>query len=71
MRAALAGTVGRVPALTGAAAGVAGVTQQLMGALAGWTVGWVPHADAGGLALLMLLLTAASVAAYAVLWRRP
>jgi hypothetical protein len=30
----------------------------------------VPHADARGLALLMLLLTLASVAAYAMLWRR-
>ncbi len=39
MPAALGGTVGLVPALAGAAAGVAGVTQQLLGALAGWTVG--------------------------------
>lgn len=68
MPAALAGTVGLVPALAGAAAGVAGVTQQLLGALAGWAVGLVPHADARGLALLMLLLTSLSVAACAVLF---
>ena len=70
MPAALGGTVGLVPALAGAAAGVAGVTQQLLGALAGWAVGWVPHTNARGLALLMLLLTLVSLAAYAVLWRR-
>jgi DHA1 family bicyclomycin/chloramphenicol resistance-like MFS transporter len=70
MPAALAGTVGLVPALAGAAAGVAGVTQQLLGALAGWAVGFVPQADARGLALLMLLLTSMSVVASAVLWRR-
>lgn len=70
MPVALGGTVGLVPALAGAAAGVAGVTQQLLGALAGWTVGWVPHTNARGLALLMLLLTTASVAAYVALWRR-
>ena len=70
MPAVLGGTTGLVPALAGAAAGVAGVTQQLLGALAGWTVGWVLHADARGLALLMLLLTSASVAAYVMLWRR-
>jgi DHA1 family bicyclomycin/chloramphenicol resistance-like MFS transporter len=70
MPAALAGTVGLVPALAGAAAGVAGVTQQLLGALAGWAVGLVPHTDAIGLALLMLLLTSTSVVASAVLWRR-
>lgn len=66
---ALAGTVGLVPALAGAAAGVAGVTQQWLGALAGWAIGWVPHTDARGLALLMLLLTSMSVAASVVLWR--
>ncbi len=70
MPAALGGTVGLVPALAGAAAGAAGVTQQLMGALAGWTVGLVSHADARGLAALMLLLTVSSVLAYATLWRR-
>ena len=70
MPAALGGTVGLVPALAGAAAGVAGVTQQLLGALAGWAIGFVPHTNARGLALMMLLLTSVSVAAYAVLWRR-
>jgi hypothetical protein len=46
------------------------VTQQLLGVLAGWAVGLVPHADASGLALLMLLLTSTSVVAGAVLCRR-
>jgi DHA1 family bicyclomycin/chloramphenicol resistance-like MFS transporter len=68
MQAAQGGTVGLVPALANAAAGVAGVTQQLLGALAGWAVGWVEHANARGLALLMLLLTAVSAAAYMLLW---
>ena len=70
MPAALAGTVGLVPALAGAAAGVAGLMQQLLGALAGWAVGLVPSTDARGLALLMLLLTTASVAAFFTLRRR-
>ena len=70
MPAALAGTVGLVPALAGAAAGVAGLMQQLLGALAGWAVGLVPTADARGLALLMLLLTTMSVAAFVTLRRR-
>ena len=70
MPAALAGTVGLVPALAGAAAGVAGLMQQLLGALAGWAVGLVPSTDARGLALLMLLLTTASVAAFLSLRRR-
>jgi len=69
MPAALAGTVGLVPALAGAAAGVAGLMQQLLGALAGWAVGLVPTADARGLALLMLLLTLASAAAFVTLRR--
>ena len=67
---ALAGTVGLVPALAGAAAGVAGLMQQLLGALAGWAVGLVPTVDARGLALLMLLLTSTSVAAFVALRRR-
>jgi hypothetical protein len=41
--------------------------QQLLGALAGWAVGLVPTADARGLALLMLLLTLASAAAFVTL----
>jgi hypothetical protein len=44
--------------------------QQLLGALAGWAVGLVPSTDARGLALLMLLLTTASVAAFFTLRRR-
>jgi DHA1 family bicyclomycin/chloramphenicol resistance-like MFS transporter len=70
MPAALAGTVGLVPALAGAAAGVAGLAQQLLGAAAGWAVGLVPHADARGLGLLMLALTASSVVAQLTLRRQ-
>jgi MFS transporter, DHA1 family, multidrug resistance protein len=50
----LAGTVGLLPALAGAAAAVAGLMQQLMGALGGFGVGLLPHADARNLAVLML-----------------
>ena len=59
----LIATVALMPALAGAASALAGVTQQLMGALAGYLVGWVSHADHIGLAALMLAATAlASVA---------
>lgn len=63
---ALAGTVGLLPALAGSAAAVAGLTQQLMGALGGFAVGLLPQTDAKPLAMLMLLL--AGVGAFAQ-WR--
>ena len=53
---ALAGTVGLVPALAGAAAAVAGLMQQLMGAVGGFAVGLFSHEDAVHLGLLMLVL---------------
>lgn len=57
----LAGTVGVLPALAGAAAAGAGLTQQLTGALAGYVVGWLP-AD-GPAPLLALMLACAACAA--------
>ncbi len=52
----LAATVGLIPALAGAAAAVAGVSQQLVGALGGFSVGLVPHdRGAANLAVLMLV----------------
>ena len=51
---ALAGTVGLVPALAGSAAAVAGLMQQLAGALGGYAVGLVPHDGALNLGWLML-----------------
>jgi MFS transporter, DHA1 family, multidrug resistance protein len=51
---ALAGTVGLVPALAGSAAAVAGVTQQLVGAVGGFAVGLVEHDGAVNLAAQML-----------------
>jgi DHA1 family bicyclomycin/chloramphenicol resistance-like MFS transporter len=63
MPTALSGSVGVLPALAGAAAAVAGLLQQLMGAAGGWLVGLVPHHGALNLALMMLgftLLGAAS-----------
>ena len=54
----LVATVALVPALAGAASALAGVTQQLMGALGGYLVGWVSLADHVGLAALMLGATA-------------
>jgi len=55
---ALTGTVGLIPALAGTAAAVAGVSQQLMGALGGYVVGLVPLHGALNLGWLMLLLSA-------------
>jgi DHA1 family bicyclomycin/chloramphenicol resistance-like MFS transporter len=54
MPAALAGTVGLVPALAGSAAAVAGVMQQLMGAVGGYAVGLVTHQGAVNLGWVML-----------------
>ena len=51
---ALAGTVGVLPALAGAAAAVAGLMQQLTGATGGFLVGLVPHHGAVNLALTMV-----------------
>jgi MFS transporter, DHA1 family, multidrug resistance protein len=53
---ALAGTVGLVPALAGSAAAVAGLSQQLMGAVGGFAVGLFRHEGAANLGWLMLVL---------------
>ncbi len=68
MPAALVRTVGLLPALAGAAAGAAGVMQQMMGALGGFAVGWVPHENVINLGLMMLTLTLGAVVAQA--WLR-
>jgi DHA1 family bicyclomycin/chloramphenicol resistance-like MFS transporter len=60
---ALAATVGLVPALAGAAAAVAGLMQQLMGAVGGFAVGLLSHDDAVHLGLLMLVLAGCGLAA--------
>jgi DHA1 family bicyclomycin/chloramphenicol resistance-like MFS transporter len=66
----LAGTVGAVPALAGAAAAVAGLMQQLMGALGGYSVGLVSHDDTVNLGLLLLAFTLGAIAAQFLLHRR-
>ena len=66
----LAGTVGAVPALAGAGAAVAGLMQQLMGALGGYSVGLVSHANTVNLGLLMLAFTLCALAAQFLLRRR-
>jgi DHA1 family bicyclomycin/chloramphenicol resistance-like MFS transporter len=53
----LGATVGAVPALAGSAAALAGVSQQLLGALGGYAVGWIPLTTAAPLALLMLSIS--------------
>ena len=53
----LVATVALMPTLAGAASALAGVTQQLMGALGGYLVGWVSLANHVGLAALMLAAT--------------
>jgi DHA1 family bicyclomycin/chloramphenicol resistance-like MFS transporter len=50
----LVATVALMPALAGAASALAGVTQQLMGAMGGYLVGWVSHVNHVGVAALML-----------------
>jgi DHA1 family bicyclomycin/chloramphenicol resistance-like MFS transporter len=66
---ALAGTVGLMPALAGAAAAVAGLMQQLMGAAGGFAVGFFTHEDATHLGLLMLGLAFIGVTGQLVLYR--
>ena len=69
---ALAGTVGLVPALAGAAAAVVGVMQQVLGAGGGYAAGLLPHDGAANLGWLMLVLALVGVAAQALLFaRRP
>jgi DHA1 family bicyclomycin/chloramphenicol resistance-like MFS transporter len=68
----LAGTVGVLPALAGAAAAVAGVMQQLMGAGGGYAVGLVSHDTAANLGGLMLSFITCSALAWTAMqhWRR-
>ncbi len=65
----LAGTVGVVPALAGSAAALAGLMQQLMGALGGYSVGLVPHQGSRNLGLLMLGFTLCALCAHLGLHR--
>jgi DHA1 family bicyclomycin/chloramphenicol resistance-like MFS transporter len=60
---ALGGTVGLLPALAGSAAAVAGVSQQLMGAVGGFAVGLFPHNGAINLGWLMLVFAMSGAAA--------
>jgi DHA1 family bicyclomycin/chloramphenicol resistance-like MFS transporter len=67
---ALTGTVGLIPALAGSAAAVAGLSQQLLGALGGFVVGTVSHQGQVNLGALMLLWTSLGLAAQLMLLRR-
>ena len=60
MPSTLSGTVSVIPALAGAAAGAAGLAQQLTGAFGGYVIGLFEHDGATNLGLLMLtfMLTA-------------
>ncbi len=66
----LAGTVGVVPALAGSAAAVAGLAQQMMGALGGYAVGLVRHDGSVNLGLLMLGFSLVGAVAQGVLHMR-
>ena len=66
----LAGTVGVVPALAGSAAALAGLMQQLMGAVGGYSVGLVPHHGSRNLGLLMLGFTLLALCAHLALRRQ-
>ncbi|WP_066269720.1 Bcr/CflA family efflux MFS transporter [Hydrogenophaga palleronii] len=65
----LIGTVGLLPALAGSAAAVAGLMQQLMGAVGGFAVGLVPHQGALNLGWVMFGLSASAALAMAGLQR--
>lgn len=67
---ALTRTVGLIPALAGSAAAIAGLAQQLMGAVGGFAVGLVDNHDATAVSLLMLGITQVSVASQWLLHRR-
>ena len=69
MPSTLAGAVGVVPALAGSAAAVAGLMQQLAGALGGLAVGLVTHEDGVNLALLMLAMGATGAVGLGLLIR--
>lgn len=69
MPSTLGGTVGVIPALAGAAAAVAGLMQQLMGATGGYLVGLVPHHGSVNLAWLMLAFAVSGAAAQVLLRR--
>jgi len=66
---ALAGTVGLIPALAGAAAAVAGLMQQMVGALGGFAVGFFTHENAVNLGWLMMGLALLGVVAQVLLRR--
>ena len=66
---ALAGTVSLVPALAGSAAAVAGLMQQMMGAVSGFTVGLFTHEGAVNLGLLMLGFALCAAVAQGLLHR--
>lgn len=66
----LAGTVGVIPALAGSAAALAGLIQQLTGALGGYSVGLVSHQGSRNLGVLMLVFTLCALAAHIALRRR-
>lgn len=67
---ALAGTVGVIPALAGSAAAVAGLQQQLMGAVGAYAVGLVSHHGAVNLGLLMSGFTLCGGVALLMMRRR-
>lgn len=67
--ASLAGTVGVVPALAGAAAAVAGLLQQVMGAAGGYVVGLVSHDGPVQTGWVMLAFTLVGALAQASLPR--
>ncbi|MCK2089339.1 Bcr/CflA family efflux MFS transporter [Thauera aromatica] len=69
MPSTLAGTVGVLPALAGSAAAVAGVLQQLMGAVGSYAVGLFPHHGVVNLGLLMMTFTLCAVAAQTLMHR--
>ncbi len=59
----LTGTITIVPALAGTAAAAVGLSQQFVGALAAWLVGYLTHDSAANVTLLMLVFMLVSLLA--------
>lgn len=66
----LAGSVSQLPAYAGAAAGVGGMMQQVMGGIGSYTVGWFAHDDSVNLAAVMLFFSLCALLAHGLLLRR-
>lgn len=71
MPVAMGATVGLLPALAGSAAAVAGASQQLIGSLGAYGVGWLDLGNPVPLCLMMMAVTSSAIVANTLLGRLP